>query len=379
MPLPPDLQPTALELAAGTLVGWSPPPPLPEVPPSLTPLDALEEALVPALERGRCFVAFSGGRDSSAMLAAAVGAARRRGLPLPIAVTLRFPGRAATDEDEWQERVIAHLGVPEWERIELGDELDILGAVAREKLLRHRLPWPGNGHAVVPMLEAARGGSLVSGVEGDGLLDRWQWARRPGVRGAARRAKSRLPAALRALADERRGRPFAALTWLTPQARRAITRGYARERAGEPARWDGRTQWFAGRRHVRAARARQQLYAADHDVIAVHPLSDPRFLAALARHGGRDGFADRAAALHAIFGDRLPARTVARTSKAEFSEVFWGPEARRFAREWDGSGVDPALVDAEALRATWLDPKPHAQSATLLGALWLEAEQQRVR
>ncbi|HEX8087084.1 MAG TPA: hypothetical protein VF529_22590 [Solirubrobacteraceae bacterium] len=382
MPLPPELQPTPLELAAGTVVGWSPPAPLPDVPPSLTPLDALDEALAPAVESGRCFVPFSGGRDSSATLAAAVRAARRRGCPDPVPLTLRFPGRQATDEDAWQEAVIAHVGVREWERIELGDELDLLGPLARETLLRHRLPWPGNGHSFVPMLRAARGGWVVSGVEGDGLLDHWQRARaaavaarrvRPSPRDAWRVAKAFGPRAVRRAATVRRDRPYATVRWLTPPARRAITAALARERAAEPARWDRRLAWFPGRRHVRAAGARLDMLAADHDVRVVHPLVDPRFLAALARLGGRAGFADRTEALAAVFGDLLPARTTRRTTKAEFSEAFWGPEARRFAEAWDGRGVDGDLVDADALRREWLRPRPDARSATMLGALWTAA------
>ncbi|HEX2085253.1 MAG TPA: asparagine synthase-related protein [Solirubrobacteraceae bacterium] len=373
MPLPPELRPSPLEIAAGTVTGWSPPAPLPEVPASLTPLQALQDAIAPALARGRCVVPFSGGRDSSALLAAAVAAARRRGLPEPVAVTLRFPGRAGTDEREWQEAVVAHLGVRDWERIELGDELELLGPLARETLRRHRLPWPGNGHGYVPLLRAAAGGSVISGLDGDELLDHWQWGRRPTVREPLRLAKALAPAPLRRVAIERRRRPFARVGWLTPAARSAIGRAWAAERAREPVRWDRRLAWYPGRRYARAARARLDVLGGDHGTTVVHPLVDPRFLAALARAGGRTGFVDRGAALRAILGDLLPARTVARTTKAEFSEAFWGPCARRFAERWDGRGVDPAIVDAAALRAEWLAPRPDARSATMLGAAWLQA------
>ena len=55
----------------------------------LTPLAALEEAILPALRRPPCLVSFSGGRDSSCVLAAATRAARREGLQPPVPVTLR--------------------------------------------------------------------------------------------------------------------------------------------------------------------------------------------------------------------------------------------------------------------------------------------------
>jgi asparagine synthase (glutamine-hydrolysing) len=366
VPLPPELQPTPLELAAGTVVGWSPPDALPAVPASLTPLAGLEDALAPALATGRCFVAFSGGRDSSAMLTAAVRAARQRGLAPPVPVSLRFGGAEGTDESGWQEELVAHLGLDDWVRIEVGEDLDMLGALSTEALRRHRLPWPGNGHAFVPLVRAARGGTLVTGLDGDGLLEHWRrWP-----------AKAYAPQALRRVAIARR-RPFASLSWLTDAARRATTRTYARVSADEPARWDRRVAWYRGERHLRTMRARMELHAADHGAALLHPLLDDRFLAALARAGGRDGYAGRSEALPAIFGDALPARIARRTTKAEFTSVYWGPAARRFAEEWDGGGVDGELVDPQALRAQWLAPRPDARSATMLLAAWLEREQRR--
>jgi asparagine synthetase B (glutamine-hydrolysing) len=61
----------------------------------------LERVLVRSLQRPPCLVAFSGGRDSAGVLAAASHAARRHGLPLPIPATYRFPGAAEVDESEW--------------------------------------------------------------------------------------------------------------------------------------------------------------------------------------------------------------------------------------------------------------------------------------
>ena len=79
-----------LEIAAGV--------PLPEREPrtrlertDLAPRAALDQAILSGLQRAPCVVSFSGGRDSSLVLAAAVDAARRHGLPLPVPVTR--PGR----------------------------------------------------------------------------------------------------------------------------------------------------------------------------------------------------------------------------------------------------------------------------------------------
>jgi hypothetical protein len=71
---------------------------LPSVRQGTTPRAALEAAVLPALRRSPCLVSFSGGRDSSAVLAVAASVARREGLPLPIPATNRFPGARLTDE-----------------------------------------------------------------------------------------------------------------------------------------------------------------------------------------------------------------------------------------------------------------------------------------
>ena len=386
MSLPSELQPTPLEIACGAAFGWSPADPLPATPPSLTPLTALEEALLPSLEATGCFVAFSGGRDSSTMLAVAVHAARRRGLPDPVPLTLRFPAAAGTDESGWQEEVVAHLGLRDWVRIELGDELDMLGPIARGWLERHRCPWPANGHSFAPLYAAARGGSLVTGIDGDGLLDSWRWARvravlgaraRPVPRDALRIAAVCAPRTVREAVARRRDRPFDALPWLTPRAKRALTEKWAAYRAAEPGSWRARLQWYPGQRHLRALCALVDAEAAAHGARAVHPLLDRRFLGAFARAGGRTGYADRAAAIRALLGDLLPEGIVTRRTKADFTWAFWGPESRAFAESWSGEGAPEDLVDADALRAAWLAPKPDVRSASQLQAAWLASTVER--
>ncbi|HZC13844.1 MAG TPA: hypothetical protein VE270_07480, partial [Thermoleophilaceae bacterium] len=66
---------------------------------------AFEDVVRGALQRPLCVVSFSGGRDSSAVLALAMHVARCDGLPLPIPLTMRFPRYARTNEDEWRELV----------------------------------------------------------------------------------------------------------------------------------------------------------------------------------------------------------------------------------------------------------------------------------
>jgi asparagine synthase (glutamine-hydrolysing) len=111
--------------------------------------------------------------------------------------------------------------------------------------------------------------------------------------------------------------------------------------------------------------------AEDAGALAVHPLIDPRFVAALARAGGRTGFGDRTASMRALFADALPPVFLERKSKARFDGVFWRQPSRRFAESWHGEGVDAELVDSAALRQEWLEPDPDLRSAMLLQSAWL--------
>src|SRR5687767_11444455 len=89
--------------------------------------EVLEELLVPALSRTPCLVAFSGGRDSSALLAMATRVARRARLEPPVPITLRLKKHPRTWESEWQEETVRYLGLDDWEIISLDYELDTLG------------------------------------------------------------------------------------------------------------------------------------------------------------------------------------------------------------------------------------------------------------
>jgi hypothetical protein len=87
----------------------------------------LERAIARALRRSPCLVSFSGGHDSSLILAAATKVARRE--QLPAAVTWRPDGAPAADESAWQEAVVAALQVSDWIRLAADDDLDFVGPV----------------------------------------------------------------------------------------------------------------------------------------------------------------------------------------------------------------------------------------------------------
>ncbi len=339
---------------------------------------ALEAEVLPGLLRPPCLVSFSGGRDSSAVLAVATAVARREGLAEPIPVTKRFPGIASTEESEWQELVIGHLGLGSWERISFDQELDLLGDTACAALSAHGLLWPPNAYLHVPLLDRAGGGSLFTGLDGDGLLGSWRWLgaqqvlhgrQRPHARDVLRVGLALAPARLRRhrLGIDA-GVPF---PWLRPRARAQVSAIMTAEAAQEPRRWDRRVAWYARRRYLALAVHSLGLLAGARDVAVLHPLLGPGFLAALADQGGAGGMGDRTSLVRLLVGDLLPEVIVSRSTKGEFGRAIWRDRAREFAGSWAGAGVDRDLVDHDLLRAQWHAENPYFGSSTLLHAAWL--------
>jgi asparagine synthase (glutamine-hydrolysing) len=371
----------AYGFVAGALRETDPPPNAGHPPDAVHPADALCAALRPALERGPCVIGFSGGRDSSLLLALAVREARRHGLALPVAVTLEFDGENSR-EREWQELVLSHLGLDDWVRLPQGSDLDLVGPVATDGLIRNGLQYPGNAHMVAPLAAAGRGGSVITGFAGDDVLGEWPFEgiaamvarrRRPRPGDLKRLARWMAPAGIRA--DRyATGRRWVQLPWLRPPHDRLAAQAIAADMAGSPRTWEARMRWLAHRRMWPISQRAMDLHAAPHDVRAHAPLLDRCFLAALGAAGGRLGIGDRTAVTALLAGDLLPAALIERKTKAEFSESYFGPHTRRFAQEWDGrSGIDAEVVDGQALRAMWLSDHPHGLSAALLQSAWLAA------
>jgi asparagine synthase (glutamine-hydrolysing) len=370
----PALQP--LEVACGHPLGSGPPVALPST--TASPLEALEAAAVTGLRQAPCLVSFSGGVDSTLVLAVAVGAARRHGLPAPIPVTWRFPGAPATDETGWQERVIAELGIRDWERLTAGDELDFVGPVAQRVLTAHGLLHPPNAFLHEPLLRRAAGGALLTGIGGDQVLGLWRGRWLWDVLARRRRAGRRTPLALlRALpaspalaALERRRVPD--YSWLTAPARHEVVRRYSRQRAAEPAGWSAHLGWRLALRDTMLLSAAIDRIADAAGASVVNPLLDRGFVAALARAGGRMGFGNRRDTISALFSELMPAAALERRDKARFGEVFWDHATRELTAEWDGEGIDAALIDPDALRRLWTGDEPAVRTALLVQQLWLE-------
>ena len=375
----PTLSP--LELACGVALGAQPGVVLPPPAPAGSARHALEESVATHLQRAPCVVSFSGGRDSSAIVAVALPVAPPPGLAFPpVPVTLRFPGVPLTDESDWQELIITHLGLPEWQRIDLTDQLDLLGPTARHALARHGLGWPPNVHLHLPIFQAARGGSVLTGLDGDGLFGDWRWCHAQAVlhrivaahwQDAARIGLAFSPRSLRRRVLARQ--PSFVPDWLRPAAQDEMREALLSRAAGEPRRWDRRVPWHAGSRALYLAQANLDVLGADLDVVVAHPLLAPGFLAALAAEGGADGFGDRTSARLAP-GRRPVARHAHRAAFQGGVRGRRGGAPRRWPspRRWGwAAGLDADRVDAQRVQAAWLSEHPVFHSWTVLQQAYL--------
>ena len=371
------LAPTWLEIAAGRVVGESPVElePLPESP-LRDPIEAMERTMRGTLQRGPCVIGFTGGRDSSGLLGVAVRLARREGLPDPIPLTMRFPGIPSSDESAWQETMIKHLKVGDWERIDIdtaGGELDLLGDRAG-RLFARRLLWPPNVLVLSRLFDAAAqlgARTVLTGMDADGLFGRWPYHRLGDVAGGrARPDRGDALRALRALGPRAIRREAAARSmwsppWLRPGPLAQFRQLQAEETAGAPRRFDHWVQWWWRRRYV--AMLKQGLDLAGGRDFAIHPYMEAGFVGALGRAGGPTGFGTRAAIMEALFTGILPPVVVGRRTKAAtFSQLCWSRRTREFVAAWDGEGIDPEVADHDKLRATWLSPRPDERSALLV-------------
>ena len=349
-------------------------------PTDLMPVAALASAIERTLDGRPPAVAFSGGRDSSLLLAVAALVCKRAGIEPPVAITLCMPTSVdEADEREWQELVLEHLQIPDWHRIPISGELDLVGPYARRHLLRDGLLFPANAHSVVPMLEAAGDRCLIVGLGGDELLTSQQWRpihdvlgrrRGPQSRDVVRLGAGALPRLMRSVLRPSCAKDLEQMEWLRPEARRRLD-PLSRRGFEEPVRWSAAVRHAAARRDVILPfRAQQRLaQASGHRVEA--PLLDPGFVGAFARAGGYGGWGGRTATMQALASDLLPADVIGRTSKAYFNRVFFGEETRAFATAWSGRGLDETLVDPEVLRREWLSEIPDFRTSLLLQSAWL--------
>lgn len=355
---------------------------------------AFEAALLPALRRTPCVVAFSGGRDSSAVLAVATSLARRTGLPDPVPATHDFtvypPAGNRTRETDFQHLLLAHLELREWCRFTDPAAYDVLGPPARRGLGRHGLLWPAQLHAFESMLQVcAGGGSLIIGEGGDEILGsqriteiRQLLATRPRAR---RRSLRRLANTAAPAFERRRGirRKLAAelalQPYLCPDVATDLAARVADDLAEAPLRWDRAVLRQTASRAANAALANLRRLC-DRVGVSLHvPFLDAHFVGRLAAAGGWRGWTDRTAMMRMLFGDVLPDEICRRTTKAEFGAVAIGEASREFLAGWSGAGIDPDVVDPDLLRAAACGDKPPFGAQLLIQAAWLATQYDRLR
>lgn len=343
---------------------------------------ALEGLVLRALVAGPTYVSFSGGRDSSAVLALASVVARREGLPDPIPLTVSYPGLHETDEEEWQRLVLEHLGLTEHIVITVRGEQTLLGERARASLDQRGPLWPAALHTYDVFLDHVDGGQLLTGEGGDEVISASRITpisllvrerRRPRRALLAASARAAMPNAVRGPYVRRRAASQSNFPWLRGQAVRALADVEA-DLACTPLRWDSALAAMLSRRAAAVMETNYERLAAEHDVTVHHPLRGTEFIGALAADGGCWGYRGRTHLMRTLFGDILPDAVLARTTKARFNAVRFGSIEREFARSWDGAGVDTELVDADVLRSHWLSDMPFGVTGPLLHAAWLAGE-----
>jgi asparagine synthase (glutamine-hydrolysing) len=151
----------------------------------------------------------------------------------------------------------------------------------------------------------------------------------------------------------------------------------ARMWADEPLSWPAYLTWSSRFRQATSLVKTWEQFAAPFETRIVTPFWDAGFLRALGAAGGWRGLGDRTAAMGALFGHLLPEDVQGRTTKADMTNAVWGEPCYSFARQWEGLGLDPEVVDHEAVRSVWLRERPYYASATMLHAAWLATDAAR--
>jgi hypothetical protein len=364
---------TPLDLATANMLGQESRQPLPRAGSDVSLEETLFDVIEPALSSGRCLVSFSGGRESAFVLGAATAAARSRGYDDPIPVTLRYPLASADRDRAHQERVIAFLGLREWERVTIHDEFELVGPYAVRALEQVGVLFPVTAYVLLPLLDLARGGWLLAG---GGLTDffaYWRWRRVADVLARRRPLRRRdlrqlslaalpSPARERVLLARYRHQPA---PWLRADAAHAVERLLAAEAAAVPMRFDAALSRQRQQRCYSGMRASLDAVAASAGARFLMPLRTDEYASAVAAKGRRLGFGDRLMTLRRLAGDLLPDELLVRSDVVNEQRVLFGERARSFAASWSGGGLDPDVVDCDVLRECWARAEP-PWAATML-------------
>ena len=251
------------------------------------------------------------------MLAVATRIARKEGLPDPIPITRIFQGVAAADEDDWQECVHPSPRCAYWQRLRLGDDLDLVGPLATAGLREHGVLWPPTTHVDAPMLALLRGGTLLDGEGGDDVASastsiaspRWlvcfgNRARSVGG-GSGRAGRARMRLRKRHVRKQYDG--SWSLPWLRPAGRAALLDALSDYAAREPLSFSSSISAVPRYRMIELGMRNRKVLADAEGVTIESPFLHSDVVEALALEGGRFGPGSRTQALRRLVGDLLPA------------------------------------------------------------------------
>jgi asparagine synthase (glutamine-hydrolysing) len=301
-------------------------------------------------------------------------------LPPPVPATINFKGIEKAQESSWQELVVRHLGLSEWVHRDITHDLDFVGPLAAEVLRKHGILWPLNVYVHQALMHHAAGGSLMTGMHGDGVFGGGRWLgvnqvlagrQGPQMRDGLRVAFAVAPEWLRKVVFRQRLRGD--VPWLLPAAQEEFRRNVVSAQAGEPRRWDRWIERFSRLRSVSLAFQSMRALTGDVGALLVQPLTEPDVLAALRETGRARGIGDRTNLMRSLFDTMLPDAVLARPDKAAFGPAFRGEPSRAFARDWQGEGIDTDVVDPDAVKRQWQSESMSFNSALLMQAAWLHA------
>lgn len=341
----------------------------------------IEDAIVSG--NGHLAVMFSGGRDSSAVLAVATAVCRRLGADDPLPVTATYPQDPDTDEWDWREVVLKHLGLSKAVEIEITTERRMLSSRTLASLDSWGVVWPPAVYTQSLYFGSAPRAVFLTGEGGDGVLEGGRITPLTLVRqDFPRVSRSLLRSAAEALAPDVVHQAFErrafvngrSLPWLRTTKRQVIARSLDFRR--DPLHWGTGRFRVAGQRSVQLVVANSRFAAKLVGTDLRHPLLDDRFVAAIARDGGKWGYRGRTDVFRHLFGDLLPDRILARTTKAAFNTSRWGDDERDFAAGWTGQGIDLDLIDPDFLRNEWSGHSPHPVAQFLIHEAWLASVSQ---
>ncbi|MSW52653.1 MAG: hypothetical protein F2817_17415 [Actinobacteria bacterium] len=358
--------------------------------PSDHPIQVLDTILLNALTKSPCVITFSGGRDSSLLLARAAMVAKKHGLPGPVALTHRYPAEDVdAQETVWQHRVVDHLRLldlpVEWIINDVTTEFDILGKPLTDLLTMNGRPFfpPASGASLFDYQFAA-GGSLVTGEFGDELFANSRSYRfrrsiselKYSGRTSMRRVVRPLFPSMRSIGAEEIAM-LTGITWLTEDALHGLFAS-VKQAADDDFGWKSEVRRKLKTRAVQVSLETRDRIAGLFDCIPVDPFLDFQFIDSWFGHIDYFGIS-RSQSMRLLSDGMLPDSVIDRESKAFFNRSRFGEDTKSFAAKWDGAGIESPDVDVSRLRDAWMQNLVTLQSAMLLQQAWLSDGHNSVR